>query len=531
MARPSSLKNGVTFNQDDRSQMKALGISEEQVRQQIQMFKKSSPYVRLHRPCTLGDGIQQIASEDLKTYIVLQEKAVREGRFIKFVPASGAASRMFQFLSKIHHQIPSFLNGTCPNRACEEDSEAKDFICFQKGIGQFAFFEDLKLLMANHGLQAEELISQGQWREILAYLLTGQGLNYGALPKGLLKFHRYPSGSRTAFEEHLIEAVHTVRNQEGICCLHLTISPEHENAFRQLFERIKPQYEQYCQTRFEVTFSIQKHSTDTIAVDLENRLFRERDGQLLFRPGGHGALLENLNHLQGDLVYIKNIDNVTPDQHKEPLIAWKKILGGVLVKIQETVHQYVKELMEKREGHGLIEEVIAFARDRLLISEPQGFKRWPLKKQRDFLLNRLDRPIRVCGMVKNEGEPGGGPFWVAGKNGNLSLQIVENAQVDPTSSEQKRIWNSSTHFNPVDLVCGLRDYRGRAFNLYRYVDPEAVFISQKSKDGRELKSLECPGLWNGAMFDWVTIFIEVPTITFNPVKTINDLLRPEHQPK
>ena len=531
MPTPSSLKKDLTFKQDDRSQMKTLGISEEQVRQQIQVFKNSSFSVRLHRPCTIGDGIQQIAPEDLKTYIALQEKVAHEGRFIKFVPASGAASRMFELLFKSYPQIPSFLNGTSPDQTNQEGLEAKEFISFQKGIRQFAFFEDLKLLMANHGLQVEELIGQNQWQKILAYLLTEQGLNYGALPKGLLMFHQYPSGSRTAFEEHLIEAVHTIRNREGVCYLHFTVSQEHENAFRQFFERIKPQYEQYYQTRFEVTFSTQKHSTDTIAVDLENRPFREREGQLLFRPGGHGALLENLNDLQGDLVYLKNIDNVTPDQHKEPLITWKKVLGGVLVKIQETIHLYIKELMERGEDHRLFEEVKVFARDRLLIPEPQGFKRWAPKRQRDFLLDRLNRPLRVCGMVKNEGEPGGGPFWVRGKDGNLSLQIVENAQVDPLSSEQQKIWNSSTHFNPVDLVCGLIDFQGRPFNLHRYVDPEAVFISQKSKDGRELKSLEWPGLWNGTMFDWVTLFVEVPSITFNPVKTIIDLLRPEHQQK
>ncbi len=438
MDSPSSLKNGVTFNQDDRSQMKALGISEEQVRQQIQMFKKSSSYVRLHRPCTIGDGIQQIAPGDLKTYIALQEKAAQEGRFIKFVPASGAASRMFELLFKIYHRIPSFLNGTYPNRACEEDSEAKDFICFQKGIRQFAFFEDLKLLMANHGIQVEELIGQNQWQKILAYLLTEQGLNYGALPKGLLMFHQYPSGSRTAFEEHLIEAVHTIRNREGICYLHFTVLPEHENAFRQFFERIRPQYEQYYQTRFEVTFSTQKHLTDTIAVDLENRPFRERDGQLLFRPGGHGALLENLNDLQGDLVYLKNIDNVTPDQYQEPLIAWKKALGGVLVKIQETVHQYLRELMGAVKDDGLPEKIICFAQDNLSILEPRNFKQWTMKERKDFLLNKLNRPLRVCGMVKNEGEPGGGPFWVKGRDGTLSLQIVENVQVDPTSSEQTK---------------------------------------------------------------------------------------------
>ncbi len=521
----------MSFNQDDRSQMKALGISEEQVRQQIQRFKKSSSYVRLHRPCTIGDGIQQVAPDDIGTFIALQEKAVQKGRFIQFVPASGAASRMFQPLFRVYHQIPNFLSGTSHAQIHKEDSEAKDFIRFQKGIRQFAFFEDLKLLMADHGLQVEELIRQGQWEKILAYLLTEQGLNCGELPKGLLKFHQYPSGSRTAFEEHLIEAVRTIRNEEGVCHLHFTVSPEHENAFRQLFERIKPQYEQYCRTRFEVIFSVQKHSTDTIAVDLENQPFRERDGQLLFRPGGHGALLENLDHLQGDIVYLKNIDNVTPDHHREAVIAWKKVLGGVLVKIQERVHQYLRELTGVIKDDGLFEKVMCFARDDLSVPEPQGFKKWTTEKKRDFLLNSLSRPIRVCGMVKNEGEPGGGPFWAEGRHGSLSIQIVEGVQVDQTSSEQQNIWNSSTHFNPVDLVCGLRDFQGRPFNLHRYVDSEAVFISQKSKDGRELKSLEWPGLWNGAMFHWLTVFIEVPNITFNPVKTINDLLRPGHQPK
>ena len=519
------------FSQDDRLQMRALGISEEQVYRQIQMFKKSSYYVRLHRPCTLGDGIQQIPTNELETYIKLQERATQGGRFIKFVPASGAASRMFQLLFKIYHQIPHFLNETYHEGADKEDLEAKDFIYFQKGIRQFAFFEDLKFLMDNQGLQVEELIRQGRWREILEHLLTERGMNYGSFPKGLLKFHRYPFGGRTAFEEHLVEAFHMIRNQAGICRIHFTVSTEHEEAFHQALERIRPRYEQQFQTHFEVTFSVQKHSTDTIAVDLKNRPFRDKDGRLLFRPGGHGALLENLNDLQGDLIYIKNIDNVVQDRHKEPLITWKKVLGGILVKIQEAVHQYVKQLMERAEDHGLLEKIMTFAQDKLFVLEPRNFKQWTLKEKRDFLLNKLNRPLRVCGMVKNEGEPGGGPFWVKEKNGNLSLQIVESAQIDQTSSKQQEIWASSTHFNPVDLVCAVRDFEGKPFDLHRYVDSEAVFISQKSKDGRDLKSLELPGLWNGCMSDWVTIFIEVPSITFNPVKTINDLLRSEHQPE
>ncbi|MFB3884162.1 MAG: DUF4301 family protein [Thermodesulfobacteriota bacterium] len=526
----SSLEKNQTFGAKDRLQIKSLGLSEEEVRRQIQILELSPPRIRLHRPCTVGDGIQQINAEDLKTYIALQERAAGEGRFMKFVPASGVASRMFQLLFKVYYQPPRSSKDPLPGPADREVPEARGFISFQEGIKRFAFFDDLKHLMADHGLQVEELIAQGQWHEILRYLLTEEGLNYGALPKGLLKFHRCPSGSRTAFEEHLIEAGHTVRDREGICHLCFTVSPEHEDAFRRFFERIKPQYEQLCQARFEVAFSIQKHSTDAIAVDLENRPFREKDGRLLFRPGGHGALLVNLNDLQGDLVYVRNIDNVAGDRLNEAIIAWKKALGGILVKIQGIVHRYVKELTESGDDHGLIEEAKTFVREKLLIPEPQGFKRWTPKRQRDFLLNRLNRPIRVCGMVENAGEPGGAPFWVKGRDGRLSLQIVESAQVDSTSSKQQKIWNASTHFNPVDLVCGLKDFEGRPFDLHRYGDPEAVFISQKSKDGQALKSLEWPGLWNGAMFDWITLFIEVPRMTFNPVKTINDLLRPGHQP-
>jgi len=517
-----------TFSQEDLFQMKALGISEEQVRAQIQIFEKSSFHVRLHRPCTIGDGILQISSDEMPTYIRLQEKAAQEGRFLKFVPASGAASRMVQSLLRIYHknvevkEVQKWADGG--------DLEAKEFLNFITKIRQFPFFEDLKALMASHGLQIEDLLDQGRWFEVIEFLVAERGLHYGMLPKGLWKFHRYPSGGRTTLEEHLVEAVHTVRDQKGICRLHITVLPEHEGAFRQLLERIKPLYEQNYQSRFEVTFSVQKHSTDTIAVDLENQPFREKDGSLFFRPGGHGALLENLNDLQGDLIYLKNIDNVLPDRFKEPTLTWKKVLGGFLIETQEFINRYVSQLMEGQEGMGLCEEAMAFAQNRLLIPRPRDFKQWMEKEKREFLLSKLDRPLRVCGMVKNEGEPGGGPFWVEGRDGTLSLQIVESAQVDPQSSEQQAIWVSATHFNPVDLVCAVRDFRGRPFHLERYVDPEAVFISQKSKEGRDLKSLELPGLWNGAMAGWITLFVEVPIATFSPVKTINDLLKPEHQP-
>jgi hypothetical protein len=519
----------LDFSRDDHIQMQNLGISEEQVKSQIKMFRKPLFYARLRRPCTLGDGIQQISSDALGHYVQLHEEAAREGRFIKFVPASGAASRMFKFLFEIYGQdLPAGLE-EFHGQADQGEQKAKEFLCFREGIRTMAFFQDLKAVMDREGLSVEELLVQNRWQEILKYLLTGQGLDYGSFPKGLLKFHRYPSGNRTALEEHLVEAIHTVRDDKGICRLYLTVSPEHEKAFRQFLDRIRLEYEQQFQCLLEITVSVQKHSTDTIAVDVENRPFREKDGRLLFRPGGHGALLSNLANVGGDLIYVKNIDNILPDRLREPTILWKKVLGGLLVETQKAVFGHVRQLIESSNDARLFEMTMDFAKNRLLIPEPKAFRQWSMENKRNFLLNRLNRPLRVCGMVKNEGEPGGGPFWVEGKDGNLSLQIVESVEVDPGSSEQRAVWGSSSHFNPVDLVCAVRDFRGNLFHLEDYVNPEAVFVSQKSKDGRDLKSLELPGLWNGAMAEWVTLFVEVPIATFSPVKTINDLLKPEHQ--
>jgi hypothetical protein len=519
----------LDFNREDHIQMQNLGISEEQVKAQIQIFQKSSFFTRLRRPCTLGDGIQQISQEELDHWLNLHEEAALEGRFTKFVPASGAASRMFRILFEVYDQTPVPSIKEFLEQAEKGDRRAMDFLYLRDGFRRLPIFDDLKSTADREGLSLERLLEENRWHEILTYLLTEQGLGCGSLSKGLLKFHRYPSGHRTAFEEHLVEAIHTVRDREGICRIHVTVSPEHEASFHQCFEKVKGVYEQQFQCLLDVRFSIQKHSTDTIAVDLENRPFRETNGRLLFRPGGHGALLSNLADIQGDLIYLKNIDNILPDRLRGPTVTWKKILGGLLVEIQKKTHRYVNQLIAGSKEIKLLNMAMDFARQNLLIQEPQGFRQWTAEKKRDYLLNRLNRPLRVCGMVKNEGEPGGGPFWVDGKDGNLSLQIVESAEVDPRSPEQQTIWGSSTHFNPVDLVCAVKDFRGNPFPLKDYVNPEAVFISRKSKDGRDLKSLELPGLWNGSMAEWITLFVEVPIATFNPVKTINDLLKSEHQ--
>jgi hypothetical protein len=290
---------------------------------------------------------------------------------------------------------------------------------------------------------------------------------------------------------------------------------------------VKDRYEKSLGVRYEISVSIQHPSSDTIAVDLENRPFHDREGRALFRPGGHGALLRNLNAIGGDIIFLKNIDNIVPDRLKAPAIVHKKILGGYLVKLQGEIFGHLETLAAGEKG---LSDAVRFARQRLLLSFPGDFDRSTLSQRRKFLFERLNRPLRVCGMVKNEGEPGGGPFWVHGNDGTVTLQIIEEMQVDPTSATQQNILRSATHFNPVDLVCGVRDYRGVKFDLDRFVDWNAVSVSEKSHEGQALKALEWPGLWNGSMAYWNTIFIEVPLETFNPVKTVEDLLRPSHLP-
>ena len=518
-----------TLSEADQRQIKSLGITEAQICRQIEIFKRPAFYLSLHRPCTPGDGIHRIPAEEREKYLNLHQEAARPGRFLKFVPASGAATRMFQSLLQIY-QSGSEKREEIFRRASQGDATAREFRNCLERIRSFAFFEELQERMAQDGQALEALIDQGLFREVLAYLLTERGLNYGALPKGLLTFHQYPSGCRTAFEEHLVEAAYYVCDGHHQCWVHFTIAADHEAGFVRLAQKVIPLYEAQYRVKFAVGFSPQKRNTDTIAVDLDNQPFRDREGRLLFRPGGHGALLENLNDLKGDLVYIKNIDNVAPDHLKAPTFLWKKILGGYLVELQNIVHAYVSWLKADNRKENL-NDIETFAREKLFLGFPPNYNLWSGVEKKNFLLKKLNRPMRVCGMVPKAGEPGGGPFWVEGKDGTCSLQIVEQAQVNMASPEQTAIWSASTHFNPVDLVCGLRDETGQPFDLTHHIDQKAVFVSHKFKEGKPLKALELPGLWNGSMADWLTIFVEVPIITFNPVKTVEDLLRPEHQPK
>jgi hypothetical protein len=520
---------GWNFSDRDLEQIKSMGLSQAQVKAQLKFFQRS-PYLKIQRPSRIGDGIIKIPSGEQKAFIRRQEKAGRESRFLKFIPASGAASRMFQTAFFFLYEHPSLTPASLRRLKTRGDPDGKEFSTFLSKIPRCPFFNDLKDALQKDGLDFETLWQKGNWTVILEYLLTEKGLNYGDLPKGLMKFYQYPEESRTALEEHLVEAARTIRDRLGISRIHLTVSPEHRRVFKKFLKTIQPALEKTLHTRFELSLSVQKPSTNTIALDDLNRPFRQADGSLLFRPGGHGSLLSNISDLAGDLIFIKNIDNVQPDRLKGLTLTWKKVLGGVLVWLEEKIRDYLNRLISEPKDPKGIEEAMAFAQNSLLIFQPPDFPNWSPSRRRGFLLKKLNRPIRVCGMVKNVKEPGGGPFWVEGPDGTLSPQIVEKAQVDFSSPEQAALWGSSTHFNPVDLVCSLRDYQGIPFDLTRFVDSQAVFLTRKSWEGRELRSLEWPGLWNGSMSDWITVLVEVPGRTFTPVKTVNDLLKPVHQP-
>lgn len=518
----------LIFSEGDVKQIRSRGITPEAVKAQVEAFKKGFPAVRLNRPCKIGDGIVVIDESGLERLAHVYTQAASAGRAMKFVPASGAASRMWKPLLSFYSSYDCSDIQHIASQAENGDSDSKSFLQFISNIKSFAFYENLKSAVSKDGHNIDLLISDGRYRDILEYLLTSRGLDYSNLTKGLIQFHRYSDRSRTPFEEHLVEVDAYVKDGENIARLHFTISPEHEEAVKNHIEEVRDRYER-AGVKYEIAFSYQKPSTDTIAVDLENKPFRDSDGNLLFRPGGHGALLENLNELEGDIIFIKNIDNVVPDRLKGETYLYKKALGGLLVDLQNQTFSYLEQLSKGDIGELLISEILGFAQSILSIIPPEHIAWGSREEKADFLFSRFNRPLRVCGIVKNQGEPGGGPFWVENADGTASIQIVESSQVDMKSEGQKAIWESSTHFNPVDIVCSVRDYSGKPFNLMNFTDPETGFISTKSYEGRELKALELPGLWNGGMADWNTVFVEVPIITFNPVKTLFDLLRREHQ--
>jgi hypothetical protein len=504
------------LTQEDKELLAAKGITEAQIADQLASFEKGFPYLKLEAAASIGHGILAPTDEERAAYLNAWDAYKQsDRRIVKFVPASGAASRMFknlfEFLSA-DYQVPT------------TDFEKKFF----ENIHHFAFFHDLDVVcMDGAGKDVDTLIADGEYKTVVGQLLEAYGLNYGQLPKGLLKFHRYVEGIRTPLEEHLVEGALYAAGATGKVNVHFTVSTEHRELFEYLVKEKVANYAQKFGVEYHVTFSEQKPSTDTVAADMDNKPFRV-DGKLLFRPGGHGALIENLNDLDADVVFIKNIDNVVPDRLKDDTVTYKKLIAGVLVTLQRKAFEYLRLLDGGQYTHEQLEEIIRFVQQDLCCRKAD------IKQLEDaelviYLRQKLNRPMRVCGMVKNVGEPGGGPFLAYNPDGTVSAQILESSQIDMNDPAKKAMFEKGTHFNPVDLVCAVRNYKGEKFDLTRYVDKATGFISHKSKNGRELKALELPGLWNGAMSDWNTVFVEVPLATFNPVKTVNDLLREQHQ--
>ena len=500
----------------DKKQIASRGINEQQVENQLKQFEQGFPFLKLEAAASIGKGIIAPNDDERNQYIEKWNSYKANGhKVVKFVPASGAASRMFK-------DMFAFLNAPydVPTTPFEKE--------FFENIKKFAFREALcDKCHTNNDKSIMQLIKDGNYKAVVANMLNTEGLNYGQLPKGLLLFHNYDDGARTSMEEHLVEAA-LYASSNGEAHVHFTVSHDHLELFKAKVAEKKDIYEKRYGVKYDISFSEQKPSTDTIAANPDNTPFREDDGSLLFRPGGHGALIENLNEIDADVVFIKNIDNVVPDRLKDDTVTYKQLIAGILVSLQEKAFEYLRVLDSGEYNHNKLEEIIRFVQRDLCCRKPD------IKDMEDadlviYLRQKLNRPMRVCGVVKNVGEPGGGPFLVYNNDGTISLQILESSQIDKNNEEYMKMFTQGTHFNPVDLVCALKDYQGNAFNLPDFVDPSTGFISNKSKGGKELKALELPGLWNGAMSNWNTVFVEVPLSTFNPVKTVNDLLREQHQ--
>lgn len=500
----------------DLEQIERKGISEQQIEKQLEEFKTGFPFLKLDAAASIGNGIIATSAEDVKRYTEAWNAYKAEGKkIVKFVPASGAASRMFK-------NMFAFLTA-------DYDVPTTDFEkTFFDNVVKFAFYPALNAMCEkNEGKNIEALMGEGNYKAVVANLLEAKGLNYGQLPKGLLLFHSYEDGARTPLEEHLVEGA-LYADSKGMVHIHYTVSPEHRALFEKKVADTKEKYEKAYNVKYDITFSEQKPSTDTIAVNPDDTPFRNADGSLLFRPGGHGALIENLNEIPADVVFIKNIDNVVPDRLKADTVTYKQVIAGVLVSLQEKAFEYLRQLDEGTYNHEKLEEMIRFVQ-RDLCCRKHDIKELEDAELVIYLRSKLNRPMRVCGVVKNVGEPGGGPFLTYNQDGTVSLQILESSQIDKSNTEYMKMFTEGTHFNPVDLVCAVKNYKGEKFNLPDYVDRTTGFISSKSKNGKDLKALELPGLWNGAMSNWNTVFVEVPLSTFNPVKTVNDLLREQHQ--
>lgn len=515
----------MNFTETHIKQIESKGLTVDKVRKQLELFKTGLPYVNLKSAAVLGDGILKFSEKENQYFSRYFENKKDTLDIVKFVPASGAATRMFKFLFEF---LESYSVKKESINAYINKHKASELSLFLVGLEKLPFYETLIEVVKTNYPDYSLLTRDEQVFILVKTLLAEDQLNYSFYPKGLLPFHKYRDHLATAFEEHLFESVlYAATNNRAK--LHFTISESHKPIFENEFKRIEEVVERKTKTKFDISFSYQKESTDTIAVNTENEPVIDADDSLHFRPSGHGALLENLNATAADIIFIKNIDNVVVFKYEAEVAKHKKILAGILLEIQSQAFKYLKALEQEESSEQDLLDILRFVRKKLNVMVSEAFEKFSKKHQVDYLKEKLNRPIRVCGMVKNEGEPGGGPFWVKDESGEVSLQIVESAQIDKKNSYQKNILKNAAYFNPVDLVCGIKDYQGNVFDLAQFVDEKSAFITMKTKTGKDIKALELPGLWNGSMANWNTIFVEVPIITFNPVKTVTNLLKPTHQ--
>lgn len=506
------------LTETDIKQIEKHGLNLSKVYKQLETFARGIPYVDVVTTATVGNGIRQIGAERRQSLEALYEKRKNALDLVKFVPASGAATRMFQFLRE-------FLENYDPEVELYRDyvkrTQSSELVTFFNATSDLPFVNKVrKKIRANFPQYKKSSKGHRYYYFAQAMLDDELGLNFGAFPKGLIPFHKYKKYATTAFEEQLYEAAFYASVRDDVY-LHFTFSEKHLPLFKEAFESIKSRVSRKTKKTFHISYSFQKKETDTLAVTMDNKPFRDANGKLVFRPSGHGALLENLNEVNADIVFIKNIDNVAAREFVDEIATYKRILAGKLLDLQAKIFGFLNDL-EKEVSLEKVKEIQSFIWKELEVKELPG----GIVAIQEF----LNRPIRVCGVVKNTGAPGGGPFWVKNSRGNITLQIIEKSQIDVNDERQRAIVNESTHFNPVDIVCGLRDYKGNKFDLTQFSDPDLGFISTKFEHGESVRALELPGLWNGSMAHWNTIFMEVPLRTFNPVKTVNDLLKREHRP-
>ena len=498
----------------DLQQIEKENLTVGAIQEHLQKFIQGTTPITLVRPCTPKDGIECPSAEIRRQWINNYDALVDTLKVVKFVPASGAATRMFKNWFNIIYE--------------EGQNHGVSLRQVGETIKKYPFIRHLEEKIHEQNADLDQWLQKGEIKKILEAILLEKGLNYGHAPKALIKFHRYGDAARTSLEEHLVEAAGYGRSRGNTSRIHVTVSAEFLGPVKDHLQEIIPEYERKYATSYQVELSIQKPATNTIAVGMENRPFRDEEGKLLFRPGGHGALLENLADIDADLVFIKNIDNVSQERMQGINQSSKKMLAGLLLAVQERIFSSLAFLAAGNVTADKLKEIYEYCHQTLHLHLPEELLLSPQKEQVEILFAAMNRPLRVCGMVKNTGEPGGGPFWVRDEKGHISRQIIEQFQVNSSDPGQMKIWSSSTHFNPVDLVCGIKDFRGNSFDLKDFADQQAVCITVKSEKGRFLKALELPGLWNGAMAYWISLFVDVPTETFTPVKIVEDLLREEH---